>query len=198
MSEPKVFGIGFQKSGTTTVGVILERLGYRVTSYHQFRDMARRQHVTLEEIEARALDLAKAYDAAKDTPWPVLYRSLDRAFPGSKFIHVVRDRDAWIRSAVRDFGSTHNAIHQAIYGSPHPAGHEEAWLERYDRHNREVVEYFADRPNDLLSMRLEDGVSYEKVCPFLGKPLVDRGTPVANTHVKKKLKMIWWRLFARN
>ncbi len=198
MADSKVFGIGFQKTGTTTLGVILERLGYRVASYHQFRDMAGRESVTMAEIEARALDLAKDYDAAKDTPWPVLYQALDRAFPGSKFIHITRDRDAWIRSAVRDFGESPNAIHQAIYGSPCPEGNEAAWLERYDRHNREVVEYFADRPDDLLSIRLEDGVSYDKVCPFLGKPLVERGTPVANTRLKKKLKMFWWRLFARH
>ena len=125
------------------------------------------------------------------------YRTLDRAFPGAKFIHVVRDRDAWIASAVKDFGTYPNAIHQAIYGSPCPVGHEDAWLARYDRHNAEVAAYFADRPDDLLSLRLEDGISFEAVCPFLGQPMVARGTPVANTRAKKRLKMAWWKLTRR-
>lgn len=193
MAGTKVFGIGFQKTGTTTLGRIFDALGYRTVSYHQFRDMADRDDLTFEQVEARALTLMADYDAAKDSPWPILYQSLDRAFPGSKFIHVVRDPEAWIKSAVKDFGSHPNAIRQVIYGSPYPKGHESEWLERYERHNREVREYFASRPDDLLSLPLEE-VSYEKVCYFLGEPLVGEGAPVANTRWKKKFKMMWWRL----
>ena len=192
--KPKVFGIGFQKTGTTSLGTIFDRLGYRVAGYHQFRDMAGREAVTWDEITDRALSLAATVDAAKDTPWPLLYRELDAAFPGSKFIHVTRDTQAWIRSAVKDFGDHPNAIHQAIYGVPCPAGHEEVWTRRYERHNAEVAAYFRDRPEDCLHLRLEDGVSYEAVCDFLGEARVGEGVPVANTRLRKKLKMIWWRL----
>lgn len=100
-----------------------------------------------------------------------------------------------IRSAVKDFGQHPNALHQAIYGVPYPAGHEDIWLERYNRHNAEVRAYFADRPNDCLFLNLEDGISYEKVCAFLDRPLVATGVlPKANTRLKKRLKMLWWRL----
>lgn len=192
--QRKVFGIGFQKTGTTTLGVILDRLGYRTAGFNEFRDMARRDTVTFEEVEARAMELMAGHDAAKDSPWPILFRSLDRAFPGSRFIHVTREPDAWIRSAVKDFGEHHSALRQLIYGSAHPKGNEAAWLERYERHNREVREYFADRPEDFLSLRLEDGVTFEKICPFLGEPMVAEGSPRANTWLKKKVKMAWWRL----
>lgn len=197
MSKPKVFGIGFQKTGTTTLGVIFEKLGYRTASYHQFRGFANREGLTMAEIEDEALRIAAQYDAAKDTPWPLLYQNLDRAFPGSKFIHVTRDPQAWLASAVKDFGETPNAIHQTIYGVPYPAGHEDVWLSRYQRHNREVQSYFAGRPDDFLSLRLEDGVTFEAVCGFLGEPLVGTGTPRANTRLKKRLKMAWWRARSR-
>ncbi len=68
MAKPKVFGIGFQKTGTTTLGVIFDRLGYRTAGYHQFRNLAARESVTMEEIEAQALGIAADHDAAKDTP----------------------------------------------------------------------------------------------------------------------------------
>ncbi len=194
MSETKVFGIGFQKTGTTTLGVIFQKLGYRMAGYGEFRHLARRTSLEMTEIEALALTVARDFDAFQDTPWPLLYQSLDRAFPGSKFIHVIRDADAWINSAVNDFGADPNAIHQAIYGSPCPVGHEADWLARYNRHNHEVQAYFADRPGDLLTLQLEDGISYEKVCTFLGKPLVATGTPRANTRAKKIFKKLWWRL----
>ncbi|UWQ23183.1 sulfotransferase family protein [Jannaschia sp. W003] len=190
----KVFGIGFQKTGTTTLGRMLNRLGYRTAGYHQFRDMAKKTDLEWSELRARALALASEYDAAKDTPWPLLYRELDEAFPGSKFIHVVRDRDSWIRSVVRDFGRSHNALHSVIYGVPHPEGHEDIWLARYDRHNADVEAYFSDRQDDYLKVRLEDGLSYTQICRFLGVPIVEEATPMANTRRRKELKSLWWRL----
>ena len=190
----KVFGIGFQKTGTSSLGTIFDKLGYRVVSYHQFRDLAPREELAWEEITERALRIAQDADAAKDTPWPLLYRELDAAFPGSKFIHMTRNTESWIRSAVNDFGDYPNAIHKAIYGVPHPKGHEEVWIERYERHNREVAEYFKDRPDDYLRLRLEDEFSYEKVCDFLGEPRVGTGAPVANTRLRKKINTLWRRL----
>ena len=194
MKEQKVFGIGFQKTGTTSLGAIFDRLGYKVASYNEFRDMAGRDALDWPEVTERALKIAAGVDAAKDTPWPLLYRELDAAFPSSKFIHVTRNTDAWLASAVKDFQSYPNALHRLIYGSDGPMGHEIVWTDRYERHNEEVAAYFADRSDDYLHIRLEDGVTYEKVCPFLGEPLVGTGAPKANTRLKKRLKMAWWRL----
>lgn len=192
--KPKVFGIGFQKTGTTSLGKIFDALGYRTASYHQFRDMAARDDLDWAEVSERALTLAQDYDAAKDTPWPLLYAELDAAFPGSKFIHVTRNPDAWIRSAVKDFANHPNALHQEIYGCPYPMGHEAIWIDRYTRHNEAVAAYFQNRPGDYLHLTLEDGVSYEAVCDFLGEPRVGQGVPVANTRLRKTFKMLWWKL----
>ena len=197
-ARQKVFGIGFQKTGTTSLGTIFDKLGYRVASYRDFRDFATCAQVDWAEVTARALDIARRVDAAKDTPWPLLYRELDAAFPGAKFIHVTRDPEAWIRSAVKDFANHPNALHQAIYGCPFPMGYEALWVDRYTRHNEEVAAYFADRPGDYLHLRLEDGVSYEAVCDFLGETRVGKGVPVANTRARKKLKMLWWRFFRKS
>lgn len=194
MARCKTFGIGFQKTGTTSLGTIFDKLGYRTLSYHEFRPLAARENLDWEEVERFALELAKEADAAKDTPWPLLYRQLDAAFPGSKFIHVTRDSSAWLKSAVNDFQDYPNALHRLIYGSDGPLGHEIAWVDRYEAHNAEVAAYFADRPEDCLHIRLEDGVTYEKVCDFLGEARIGSGAPRANTRGKKKLKTLWWRL----
>ena len=194
MSRPKVFGIGFQKTGTTTLGVVFDRLGYRVAGYNEFRHLAGRETLDFAEVEALALEIAQSVDAAKDSPWPILYQSLDRAFPGSKFIHVTRDTEAWITSAVKDFGDHPNAIRGVIYGSRFPKGNEAEWIARYERHNAEVRAYFADRPEDCLFLRLEDGISVERICDFLGEPPIAMPAPRANTRLKKKLKTLWWRL----
>ncbi|MEM1065165.1 MAG: sulfotransferase family protein [Pseudomonadota bacterium] len=193
LKHPKVFGLGFQKTGTTTLETMLTRLGYRVAGYNQFRDFAQRQDLTLADLEERALALLPEYDAAKDTPWPVLYRQLDAACPGAKFIHITRDTETWIASVVKDFAQHPNALHRVIYGVPFPVGHEEVFCARYEAHNAEVAAYFADRPEDYLHMRLNE-LSYERICPFLGRPVLDRGTPKSNTRFRKRMKRVWWRL----
>lgn len=195
MTRPKVFCIGFHKTGTTSLHTALEHLGYRCAGYDQFRDLAKRPAVTRDEVLARAIPLMAEYDAAKDSPWPVLYRELDAAFPGSKFIHVERDAQAWINSAVRDFGNYPNAIRQLVYGHPFPKGYEAVWLERYTWHNEEVRAYFADRPEDFLSLPLSE-IGWAPICQFLDEPLPNRPWPHANQHQGKTLQK-WMRRLKR-
>ena len=194
MKQKTVFGLGFQKTGTTSLGAILDRLGYRVAGYNEFRFLAGRDSVDWPEVEALALEIARGVDAAKDTPWPLLYRQLDEAFPGAKFIHVTRDTEAWLKSASRDFQDYPNALHRMIYGSNGPKGHEQDWVQRYERHNREVAAYFAERPDAYLHLRLEDGISVEKICAFLDEPVFAAEAPKANTWLRKRLKTLWWRV----
>jgi len=176
----------------------LDKLGYDVTGYHPFRHLARKEGLTWDEIETLAMDLAGQFDAAKDTPWPLFYRQLDEAFPNSRFIHVERDREAWIQSAVNDFSAFPNEIHRLIYGSLSPKGNEDAWLAKYDRHNAEVKDYFAERPDDFLSLDLSRSrANWEKLCSFLGEPTPDGDWPHANTRTKKKFKMKSRRILSK-
>ncbi|WP_306115422.1 MULTISPECIES: sulfotransferase [unclassified Roseovarius] len=195
MKKKKVFCVGFHKTGTSSLGVALEALGYSVASFRPFQQMANSDHVELHEVEALALEVAAQHDAAKDSPWPILYEMLDASFPGSKFIHIQRNRDKWIASAVSDFGTHPNAIRQLIYGSSHPGGNEAAWLERYDRHNREVKEYFAGRDADFISLDLDAGeVNWENVCGFLGEPVPNVSWPHANQRFAKSSKKFYYKL----
>ncbi len=197
MNKVKVFGVGFQKTGTTSLGTILDKLGYHTLSYWEFRHLADRDTLDWAEVTALALQLAAEADAAKDTPWPLLYKELDTAFPGSKFIHVTRNTETWLKSAVSDFQDYPNAIHRLIYGSDGPLGYEGIWVDRYEGHNAAVAAYFKNRPENYLHICLEDGVTFEKVCNFLDEPLVGTGAPKANTKSKKQLKMFWQKLKER-
>jgi hypothetical protein len=93
MRIPKVFCIGFQKTGKTSLESALKVLGYRVTSVFG-RDLPietlRRDYVRI------GLQIARDYDAVQDMPWPQMYRELDATFPGSKFILTWREPDRWL------------------------------------------------------------------------------------------------------
>lgn len=196
MARRKVFCLGFQKTGTSSLGRALEHLGHRVVGYHPFRDLAKRQDLNFEALWQRARCLAKAHDAVQDMPWPIFYRELDDSFPGSKFILVRRESADWIKSVMADFGEDSTTIRRLIYGVGCPIGNEDAYIARYERHSREVEAYFASRPGDFLSLRLEE-VSWETLCPFLGVDVPAAPFPHVNKRGVKRMMGYWWRARAR-
>ena len=111
-------------------------------------------------------------------PWPLMYRELDAAFPGSKFILTVRDTDRWYRSIAGHFGAKPYHIQQLTYGDDAgaPVGHEERYRSVYDAHNAAVRAYFADRPGDLLEFWLEKGHGWPELGAFLGRTDVPSGS----------------------
>jgi len=171
----KVFGIGFHKTGTTSLAEALRMLGRTVTGPNGVND---------PNIARNALPLAMSlvgkYDAFQDNPWPLLFRELDARIPGSRFILTVRSEEAWLRSVVAHFGNQDTPMRRWIYGVGHPLGHEDIYLDRYRQHNRDVVAHFASRPSSLLVMDVAGGDGWEKLCPFLGLPEPAQPFPHAN------------------
>ena len=117
MRDPKVFGIGFHKTGTKTLAAALRTLGYRVTGPNGATD---------PDIANNALEmcfsLVGQFDAFQDNPWPVMYKTLDRAYPQSKFVLTVRPTDEWIASVVDYFGREETPMRKWIYGAGSPLG----------------------------------------------------------------------------
>ena len=162
--RPKVFGIGFHKTATKSLANALRQLDYQVTGPFGVRDPDIGEHALAE-----ALPRAHENDAAQDNPWPLLYKELDAEFPGSKFVLTYREPAEWIHSVVSHFGGGTTAMREWIYdGLGDPVGHEDLYLAKYNAHNHEVIAHFADRPDDLLILRITEGEGFEKLCPFLG------------------------------
>ena len=176
MPQPKVFGIGYHKTGTTSFGKALTMLGYRVCGPTGVHDPE-----FIRQLPGSALDKVKGWDAFQDNPWPLLYRQLDAAFPGSKFVLTTRPRDQWIRSVVKHFGRNSTPMREWIYGVGYgsPVGNEERYLEFYDRHHFDVREYFSGRDN-LLEYPLVEGAGWDPLCSFLGCPTPGVALPHAN------------------
>jgi hypothetical protein len=176
MTIPKIFGIGFHKTGTSSLGAALELLGRRVCGPVGYMkpDIA-------ETLRETAFELLDDYDAFEDNPWTVLYRALDVRCPGSRFILTVRDSNRWIESVLRHFGGAQTPMRELIYGPGRgdPKGNEAHYVDRYERHNAEVKAYFAGR-RDLLVMDLAAGDGWEALCGFLGNPQPDVAFPHIN------------------
>ena len=174
----KVFGIGLMRTGTLSLTRALQRLGLRSSHFEPF-SMQAYAHL----------------DAVCDTPVPMLYPYLDHLFPGSRFILTVRSPGTWLRSVERHIrvdgwperlgakppqGLRPDVIrqHQQIFGTV--LFHRERYLRGYFRYCAGVVDYFFDRPGDLLLMDIPAGDGWERLCPFLGRPIPE--LPFPNEH----------------
>lgn len=87
------------------------------------------------------------------------------------------------------------------YGVGRPKGNEDIYIARYERHNREVMEYFKDRSEQLLVLNITAGEGWTKLCPFLNEQIPSISFPCANiASEREKLpwrKNFWYRKFTR-
>ena len=71
MKPTKVFCLGFQKTGTSSLGLALEKLGYKVAGYYQFRDFAHKGNLSWKDLRERALATAQDFDAEETVGVPL-------------------------------------------------------------------------------------------------------------------------------
>lgn len=183
----KVFGIGFQKTGTTTLKAALQTLGYRV----QGGGRSLIDPITRGDF-APVFRMVEAHDAFEDHPWPQVYREVDRQFPGSKFILTIRDEDKWLRSVVNHLGFFSHPMQVFTYGAGYPVGHEDLYLQKYREHNREVLHYFRSRPADLLVIDWSKDGGWETLCRFLGRDIPSVAFPHSNQGRYGIAKRLLW------
>lgn len=173
--KQKVFGIGFHKTGTKSLAAALRSLGYRVAGPVGARDPD-----IAETALRHAMEAVRNHDAFQDNPFPILFREMDRACSGSKFILTRCGPDEWLERVVRYFGTQETPMRQWIYGAGSPLGHEAAYRERFEKHNRDVVDYFRDRPADLLVFDLTASPDWRPICDFLGHEIPNCPFPHVN------------------
>jgi len=189
-SNFKVFGIGFQKTGTTSLMFALKKLGYDVCDGC---GNAMNPNIRNEVYDV-CYALAEKHNAFEDHPWSVLYQEMDCRYPNSKFILTIRPTEQWIKSVSSHFGSTNIPLHEWIYGAGCPKGNEDLYIKRYEQHNQKVISYFDNRPNDLLTLNFDGSLTgqelWEKICNFLGHKIPNIPFPYANSSKERTLNQL--------
>jgi hypothetical protein len=186
----RVLGVGWSKTGTTTLGECLKTLGYD----HESKRLDLVPDLGRGDL-SRIMAIAAEKESFEDFPWLTLYREFDEAFPECRFILTERDLDAWLKSwhamAAREQPEVHDAhipIRTTLYGLPFPDVTDDQLVERVERHMRDVKAYFAERPGKLLVVNWARGDGWEELCGFLGKPVPDLPFPHANKGVYRAPK----------
>lgn len=170
--KPKVFCIGFHKTGTTSLGELLNDFGYR--NCHGAGPIRRQlgdqkmMELLFKKDYSIIFEIVHQFDSFNDNLWFSIYKELDAEFPGSKFICVYREEQSWIKSCVRYFSHSTSPFRMYLYGHGSPIGSEERYLSVYRKHYAGVKSYFNNRQEDILYLDLKDENYVEKIKNFLG------------------------------
>jgi hypothetical protein len=190
--EPKVFCIGANKTGTTSLEKALSDLGYKLGDQDKAQDLIEPYR---QRDFKKIVDFCKTADAFQDAPFSYHYTFmfLDEHFPNSKFILTERDSaEEWYSSLVRFhskmFGQNGNIptvedlkrARRSKTRSPWdnmlvrlPLKEEDPYnkaqlIEYYNVHNAIIKDYF--RFSDkLLVLNLKEKDAYGKFCKFINK-----------------------------
>ncbi|MHA3702247.1 sulfotransferase family protein [Jatrophihabitans sp. YIM 134969] len=177
-----VFGVGLNKTGTTSLAAACKILGFRTLHHHALRlspaeinarlDRAAAEQVSPFRHAARLRTFRAFFDVRAVSRH---FDHLDRQLPGSKFVLHTRDVEAWLDSRAQ-----HVARNAESGRSAWTAEDREASRALYERQTARVTSYFADRPGDLLTIDVTAGQGWDVLCPFLGVPVPDQPFPFAN------------------
>ena len=203
IGKRKVFCVGRPKTGTTSMKKAFKELGLIVGNQLLgellLLDWAKRDF-------RRIYRLCLTGQAFKDIPFslPYTFQALDQRFPGSKFILTVRNSpNQWYQSLTsfhaklygngnipssEDLKNAHYIFkgrpyhgNRLVYhGPPGDPYNKQVLIAHYKAHNKAVMDYFRNRPDNLLVLNVAGKGAYDKLCDFLGKPKVGRAFPHEN------------------
>lgn len=179
-STNKIFGIGLSKTATTSLVRALRLLGYETKDFPSLRYIPGFAFY----IKPHQLEQYEAFTDAAVIPF---YKKLDRQFPNSKFIYTIRDRESWLKSCEK-----YPRFQRPIYNLPLKViklrrtlyktvkFDEQKFTAAYEKHHQDVLDYFANRPDDLLILDICGGEQWQPLCAFLNQPIPEQAFPFAN------------------
>lgn len=189
--KQKIFGIGLNKTGTTSLTRAMIDLGFlvgrEISEIEILRDWSRRDFKSLKHY----CETAQFF---QDVPFslPHTFIVLDQLFPGSKFILTHRGSpEEWHASLVnfetklwgkngrppskedlqkeaKYFAGYRWEVNRLIYETPeNDLYNKEMLMKHYKDYNDSVNNYFRFRPKDLLTINVSEPDSYHRLCAFL-------------------------------
>jgi hypothetical protein len=187
-----VIGAGFGRTGTMSLKVALEELGFG-PCYHMIELFGHPEHVPIWEAASQGKpvdweELFSGYRATTDWPACTFYKELMERYPDAKVILTVRDPDRWYESTYNTIYGMRKMISSPIFrlAAPFRPGLSRAakmndeliWeetfggsledrqhaIEVFERHNQEVRRHVP--AEKLLVYEVKEG--WEPLCKFLG------------------------------
>ena len=187
--RPRIFGIGMNKTGTTSLTEALRILGFN--AFHWGGS-------TVRDLVAKALKngqpLLEGLDPTLDAFSDIHilarnYELLDEQYPGSKFILTVRPIDSWIQSRTKHVLLNRERKAAGAYSGNFLEVDEDGWRAEWRQRVDGARAYFEGR-DDFLEIDLTAGLGWDPLCTFLGRPTPKQEFPAANSALDRRKKLL--------
>lgn len=166
--KPKVFGIGLNRTGSTSLGIYFQKLGYK-HCFEWFSSQQLKKMLTDDSYLKRKMN---PFEMHEDWPTALVYDKLTEWYPDAKFILTLRETpEQWfasLKNTSRQEESPHNKTKELIYGyGVITDEHKYELIERYKKHVEDVKAFFKET-DKLLILKTSDKDKEDKICNFLG------------------------------
>ena len=188
----KVIGAGFGRTGTASLKLALEKLGFG-PCYHMSEVLANAGHIDLWNAVAAGRpdwdEIFKNYNSTTDFPASIYWRELTEYFPDAKIILSLRDAERWFESVQQTImspkmralldGTPWGGMYNATIGAffDHKLSDHDTLIRVFNEHSAAVKSAFG--PDRLLVFEAKDG--WAPICKFLGVPVPDEAYPRVNS-----------------
>lgn len=193
----RIFCIGMNKTGTSTMGHCFKKLGlYPLASPTTMTpELTKELKIFFKTRNYDdILNFAENCKTFEDRPWNMwdMYRHIDKRFPDSLFILTVRNSDSWWRSTERWITILKPQMKKRYINHLNVDNVDRSsMVKSYEDHNQQIISYFKGSKK-LLIMDLEGGDGWNKLCKFLDVPVPEEAFPHANkqAYTSAELKKI--------
>jgi hypothetical protein len=165
--RPRVFGIGLNKTGTTSLHEALTILGFR--SLHDGGpDVHNAVKRAIDDGAPLLSNLDQRFDAFSDIGLlSRRFRMLHSQYPGSHFVLTLRPVDAWVDSRRRHVERNLALKAAGEYDGTFLVVDEPKWIREWDEHLQRVHTFFGGRA-DFLEIDLTERPEWGPLCRLLG------------------------------
>jgi hypothetical protein len=185
----KIFCIGDNKTGTTSLTSALLMLGYKICPEKIMYNFGSNHFKNFQEEKFdEFFELIDQYEVFEDRPWnhTEFYKVLHETYPDAKFIFTTRNVDDWWNSYERwnKLINLKNAwfyklISQISYGVDSFFDHPDLVKQIFLTRNAGIRNYFHDNPR-FLEIDIVEEDKFNKLCKFLEKEYLNQSFPHLN------------------
>jgi ribosomal protein L30/L7E len=194
-TKSKIFCIGLNKTGTTSLHAALKILDFSSVHYRtetiNIKTLIRENNASGSYL-LKGIEHFDAYSDWNDPDTNHLFKQLDVLHPGSKFIFTTRELEGWLRSREKHVLSFPElkTLRLNNPGNDWYWINKSKWRKEYFKHHLDVFKFFENRKQDLLVFDVAKGDGWGELCAFLEVDIPEKPFPKRNTAERRTPEVI--------
>lgn len=183
----KVFCVGSNKTGTSSIELAIKQLGFSPMPEDKTYGLylgnglnhSKENMITFfKHFELRKY----TYDFFSDIPFSLSgsHKMLYEIFPESYFILLIRNAEKWFCSVLNWIKRLEcQAVYNWIWDTEFTLSNKTEIIDRYHKRNNGIIQFF-NQSSRFLLLDINEKNRYKKLCEFLNKDIIDKPFPHKN------------------